>query len=343
MMLVGKSVVALLLALLVGAVVIARRPERIDRFDRAEHDALEHVGDPHQLHWVDLDAENVALSCVDGRSDDDVIGTPGGDAGELLLLLAAAEAEGLMIDLGRVPDLIDAWIAEFGGFYLHTDREALAELGRALAVDPRFADEIAQLGDGSGDVELARLEAWLRSPPVELHEPLLAHLVKPEAVGCGHLRSILRAPADYEIRPALAGAVIMAFHRRLWAAPDQLRFVVLHGDHHERAILDVEADVDHDPALRHTIPLIKPHNAHDQVFVIQPQAVAVVRDRAVELLADRFPELDRAAVRAHVERLGAAQLTATLAHLDVHVPTIRVLVDHHVARSVTTFPSQNPL
>ena len=32
------------------------------------------------------------LSCVDGRDDSGVMGTPGGDAGEFLLALAAVEA-----------------------------------------------------------------------------------------------------------------------------------------------------------------------------------------------------------------------------------------------------------
>ncbi|MFO7564204.1 MAG: hypothetical protein R6X02_16275 [Enhygromyxa sp.] len=322
------AALALVLVFLIGALVITRRSDGIERI---ELDALGHVGDPRSLHWVDLDAEKLELSCVDGRSQDEVIGTPGGDAGELLLLLAAAEAEGLSIDPEAVPELIEAWIGEFGGFYLHTDDHALAELGRTLAADPRFAAELVEL-----DGDLARLEAWLRSPPPELHEPLLAHLVDPDAVGCGHLRSILRSPADYGVRPALAGAVIMSFYRRLWVAPDELRFVVLHGHHHERAVLDVE----HEPALDHLVPLIRPDNAHDQVFVVQPQAIAAVRARAVELLAAREPELDRAVLRGRMDTLGAEQLAATLAHLDVHVPTIRVIVDHHATRSVTTLRHQ---
>lgn len=295
----------------------------------AELDALGHVGDPKALQWTNLDAE-IGLSCVDGRAEEGVVGSPGGDAGELLLLLAAAEGQGQAIDAEQVPALISDWIAEFGGFYMHTDVEALAALGRSLAADPRFEAELAEFVDESGELDLVDLEAWLRSPPEAIHEPLLAHLVDPDAVGCGHLRSMLRAPDDYAVRPALAGAVIVGFYRRLWTNPEQVRFVVLRGEHHERAILDLEVE----PSLVHEVPLIVPSNAHDQVFVIQPQAVAVLRTRAAKLLHRRQPNLDLAALEAGMHALGDQQLAATIRHLDVHVPIVRVVVDHVSTRSI---------
>lgn len=175
--------------------------ERLHRFNQtiqAEVQAVAHAGDPEALRWVEPGA-GVGLSCVDGRSDDDVLGSPGGDAGELLLLLAAAEQEGEPIDLGEVPALIDAWVETFGGFYMHTDSHALARLGQSLAADPRLATALPQ------PLDPAALEAWLRDPPLELREALLAHIVDPNAVGCGHLASVLRAPEDYELRPELAG------------------------------------------------------------------------------------------------------------------------------------------
>ena len=279
----------------------------------AEFDALGHVG-PNTLRWANLDTERIGLSCVDGREHEGVVGSPGGDAGELLLLLASAEAEGVSIDVDETAGFIDTWIAEFGGFYLHTDVDALAGLGRSLAADPRFHDELLALTGNDGDLDLVALEGWLRSPPLGLHEPLLAHLVDPDTVGCGHLRSVLRAPEDYDVRPALAGAVISGFYRRLWSNPEQMRFVVLQGHHQERAILDVEVDEIPEPNHEHDVPLVMPANAHDQVFVIQPQAIALFRERAVGLMAERHPELDTEALYARMHALGTDQLSATLHH-----------------------------
>jgi hypothetical protein len=307
----------------------------------AELDAFGHI-DPASLRWANLDREKIDVSCVDGRAHDGVVGSPGGDAGELLLLLAAAEAEGWRVDLDETAGLIDAWIEEFGGFYLHTDVEALAELGRSLAADPRFVAELPEFQTAAGVVETAALEGWLRSPPEPLREPLLTHLIDPEAVGCGHLRAISRASADYEVRPALAGAVISSFYRRLWSAPAGVRFVVLEGEHHERAILDVEVDLEHDPSLAHEVPLVRPANAHDQVFVIHPQALAVIRARAVALLVARRPEIDADRLYARMHRLGTDQLAATLRHLDVHLPTVRVIIDHDSTRSVVAIQDPAP-
>lgn len=296
----------------------------------AELEAVDHIGDPQELHWAELGHAGVGLSCVDGRADDEILGTPGGDAGELLLLLAAAEAEGEAVATDEVPELIAAWVERFGSFYMHTDTHALAELRDELAADPRFDPVLSEL-DGDDPEALGE---WLRDPPEELREALLAHLVHPDAVGCGHLSSVLRAPADYEVRPALAGAVITGFYERLWSHPEQVRFVVLRGEHHERAVLDVEVQGTDTGSEEIAIPMLQPHGDHDQVFVLQPQAVAGFRDRAVDLLHERHPQLDREQLRGRVHDLGERQLEATLTHLDVHVPTIRVVVDREGTRTL---------
>ncbi|MCA9684356.1 MAG: hypothetical protein KC431_03440 [Myxococcales bacterium] len=306
--------------------------ERLNNFNKtvqAEVQAVAHAGDPEALHWVEPGA-GVGLSCVDGRSDDDVLGSPGGDAGELLLLMAAAEQEGEAIDVAEVPALIDAWVETFGGFYMHTDSHALARLGQSLAADPRLAAALPR------PLEPAALEAWLRSPPPELHEAVLAHIVDPNAVGCGHLASVLRAPEDYELRPELAGAVIMGFYRRLWRSPDDMRFVVLQGEHHEKAILDIEVapGVDTEAVGDSAVPMIEPHGHNEQVFVVHPQAVAAFRARAVDLLVERHGKLDGEALATRVDALGKRQLQATLTHLHVDLPTIQVVVDEHHARSI---------
>lgn len=83
------STLALLGACTVAIVSVGEPEQRTTpsfaRVVEAELDALGHL-DPHSLHWANLDAEQVGLSCVDGRDEQGVVGTPGGDAGELLLL-----------------------------------------------------------------------------------------------------------------------------------------------------------------------------------------------------------------------------------------------------------------
>jgi hypothetical protein len=307
--------------------------ERLRTFNQtveAEVEAVDHIRDPASLRWAKLEQGEVSLSCVDGRAAEGVLGSPGGDAGELLLLLAAAEAEGARIDLDEVPSLIEAWIDRFGSFYMHTDADALTLLREALAADPRVAPSLpAEPGPEA-------LEAWLREPPVEVRELLLAHLIDPAAVGCGHLRSILRAPDRYGIRPELVGAVISGFYQRLWTRPEQLRFVVLHGEHDERAVLDIEVA---ESGEDEEIPLILPKGERRQAFVIQPQAVAKFRSGATEVLAEHRraqgqAPLDAEALAERIDALGQQQLEATLDSLGVDVPTIRVVVDREQTRSL---------
>ncbi|MHC4452231.1 MAG: rhodanese-like domain-containing protein, partial [Planctomycetota bacterium] len=53
----------------------------------------EHVGDPRSVHWIKVTSmiAQGSRSCIDGRDDRAVVGTPGGDGGEFLLLLGAIE------------------------------------------------------------------------------------------------------------------------------------------------------------------------------------------------------------------------------------------------------------
>ena len=59
----------------------------------SQSDIESHLGDARSLRWMKIAAllVNGRLSCVDGRDDSGVMGTPGGDAGEFLLALAAVE------------------------------------------------------------------------------------------------------------------------------------------------------------------------------------------------------------------------------------------------------------
>ena len=54
----------------------------------------EHLGDPLSVRWIKIAALvlHAHLSCIDGRDDRGIVGTPGGDSGQFLLALAAIES-----------------------------------------------------------------------------------------------------------------------------------------------------------------------------------------------------------------------------------------------------------
>jgi len=121
-----------------------------------------HVGDPRSVRWIKL-ASMIAhgrVSCIDGRDERGVIGSPGGDGGEFLLTLTAIErTTGKTLDEETVADGLLSQLDTFGDFYMHTDLLAFEALTSALRADPRLRD--ATTG-------LTRPEEWaefLRSLP----------------------------------------------------------------------------------------------------------------------------------------------------------------------------------
>jgi rhodanese-related sulfurtransferase len=256
-------------------------------------------------------------SCVDGRDDHAVLGTPGGDAGELLLALATVEdLTTTTLRDEQVAELFDAYLQSFGRFYFHSDEHALVHLHEVLSRDPRFAD--VRLEPRASDVA-----TFLRHPPPSLREALLEHLLTPDNVGCGHLRLILSHPDDYGVRPGLARALGRVVFHRFWSAPEVIDFVVLAGDHHEEAVVNVSMG-----GAVHAftnVPAIPPRIAGHSVFVNHPEVSAFLRREHAAFLFDQLPLLASSGVTA--ERFEAAladkasaQLGLTVGYLAAELP-----------------------
>ncbi len=278
--------------------------------------------DPAHVRWVRTAAllATGSESCVDGREPHAVIGTPGGDAGELLLALAAAEqASGQQLAAREVSALLDAWLDAFGRLYLHSDVHALEALRLALIRDARFAS-------APPIANVAAMENMVRHPPRALEPVLLEHLVEPENVGCGHLRSMLLSPGSYQVRRELVVAVLRDIFERLWRAPEGIDWVVLSGEHHERAVVVVRLDGEIRPYTK--VPAIAPSSELGQAFVAHPQVTAYLREQNAHLLFEQLPTLRQ---RVTVEQLSAAirvlaerQLDATLSRLAAGLPRYEV-------------------
>ncbi|MBX3269047.1 MAG: rhodanese-like domain-containing protein [Sandaracinaceae bacterium] len=274
-------------------------------------------------------------SCIDGREGHAVLGTPGGDAGELLLALATIEAlvserRGAPFELdaaahgpGSIPALFDAYVASFGRVYFHTDEEALRRLGDALDADPRFAALVR-------DADVEGIEALVRHPPVALRDALLEHLLEPAHVGCGHLRLVLTRPDEYGVRPALWRAVAGQLYRALFTRPELVDFVILVGEHHEEAIVEVR--LEDDVHAFTNVPAIPPSLGGHSVFVSHPQVAAFVRGQHARFLFHEVPAL-RAhgvtpeALETELHARAARQLEATLGHLAVDLPVFELRVE----------------
>lgn len=284
----------------------------------------EHVGNPFEVKWVRM--AGLLLQgrhhCVDGRDDSGIVGTPGGDAGEFCTILSCVEKElGRPLTSAEVGGLFHHVLDAFGAFYMHSDVVTTETLVRAMRADPRLASEHARLEDGE------QLRSLLSRPPRELRPVLLEHLLVPGHQGCGHLKLMWSNPERYGVRPDLVRDVVRCFFEARWEGADECEFVVLAGDHDEKAVLAVLLDTEIFPFTQ--IPLVSPMCHNSQMFVSHPQVASYYRWQLAEFIC-RQPDvvrLDPAAaprIRAASDALAENQTMATLGKLAPGLPIFEV-------------------
>ncbi|PIE20351.1 MAG: hypothetical protein CSA66_00555 [Proteobacteria bacterium] len=258
---------------------------------------------------------SLELSCIDGRHERDVIGTPGGNAGELVLLLNAA-AKRFDVDVAQT---FEAYLNEFGRFYLHTDTHAAGRLMKRLRSDG--VEGAPSEASGRDDIN-----AFIAAPPAAARDRLEQLLIAPEHVGCGHLQLILRDPARYRLDKGITEEVIRAFYRALWRGDQRAHFVMLDGRHREDKVLIIdEPEAVHDAT---PLPALSDHRGAANAFVYHPAAVTYVRERAAAWLAARLLPDGDADARASVAEelfdtvmvLGAIGLAHTLEAIAADLP-----------------------
>ncbi|MFV8754730.1 rhodanese-like domain-containing protein [Nannocystaceae bacterium ST9] len=283
-----------------------------------------HVGQPGSVRWLKFAALMMhgKSACIDGRDDHGVIGTPGGDAGEFVLGLAAVEKlAGVALSDERVTNLLVHWVDTFGRFYLHTDTGATNRFIKALRDDPEVVPHLGTV------YEAHEWRAFMRRPPADGRELILRHLTPAEHVGCGHLRLSMQHPDRYGVRPELIQSFLRAFFRKRWAGLTELEYVVLGGDHGEGAVVEVVVEGELWPYTR--IPLLSPAFEGMQMFVIHPQVSSYLRRQRAAFLAAELTELalDEAALADVICELGQRQLGETASRLAGGLPIVEVRFD----------------
>lgn len=270
-------------------------------------------------------------SCIDGRSTSPVLGTPGGDVGELVLALTALEqTSGRTVGDDALGRLLSEHHDAFGRVYLHTDEQAFERLRAALARDARVSVE-------ARPVDARAALALVLHPPPTLESVVLDHFVRPEHVGCGHLRAMLEHAEEYRTRAELVRASLRAVLRLAWRRPESLDLQVLRGEHRERAVLQVT--VEHAVHAHSRVPMLSPAAMGDGVFVLHPQVEAFVRNENAEFLSEHaallvgVPVEERALAQRALD-LGQLQTARTLRRLAARLPAFSIALDPHRAPEV---------
>lgn len=282
----------------------------------------QHLGDPLSVCWIKLAALvlHTQLSCIDGRDDRSILGTPGGDAGQFLLVMAAIESViGRRLDQDVILALLERRIDAFGGFYMHTDQGTVSKVVESMRQDPRLEAAISEYAS-----DPTEWRQFLRRPPLMLRDAVLEHLCKPDAIGCGHIRLMNQHAADYRVRPGLVLDVLCAFFRTRWDGAFRAELESLHGQHNERAVLITRIDGPLHPFT--PIPLISPSFFESQMFIYHPQVSEYLFGLLVDfflLQTDLVPEFEkdiRAPLLAEIKSLDAIHTKNSLGHLAKGLP-----------------------
>jgi len=295
-----------------------------------------HIGDAQRVRWVKMAALMLhsKTSCVDGRDDHAVVGTPGGDAGEFLLALAAVErVTGQPVPPGRIPALLEGYLETFGHFYIHSDTTAGNNLIRAMRADSELRDRLPPTSSGPKE-----WRTFLNSPPEALWPLVLQHIVTPGNVGCGHLRLMLQHPERYLIRRAVVEEFLRALFTMRWRGAVELDLVILGGGHEEGAVVNVRLEQGVWAFTR--VPLISPAcgTAGVQIFVNHPQVADFMREQVARYFTTH-PELlplgeaEYGILRKDIRRVAEIQQAATLSVLAKGLPVFDVVF--HNAREFT--------
>lgn len=286
----------------------------------------EHVGHPRSVRWTKLAAFLLhgRMSCVDGRDHVAVVGSPGGDAGELVLAFGALEKlTGEALSRDDIAVLLRRRVEAFGRFAFHTDTHAGDRMIAAIRADPRTAPAVAGISDP------LTFRKFFSGPPEEIREALTEIMGRPEHVGCGHLRLSLQFPERWGIRAGLTNDVLRAAMLLRWQGAQELEITPLPGGHSEGAVVNIHVSEELDAFSM--VPLVAPSIAGRQMFVNHPHVASFLRKQMAKWLSQQrdlcsAPPAATALFEA-MQTLHQQQLMATLSELAAGLPVYDVTVN----------------
>lgn len=259
------------------------------------------------LQWIKMGAFTVhgRVSCIDGRGGNGCIGTPGGDMGEMVLILSTYEhLIGCDLTLSQINYLFQHRLDTFGRFYLHTDEtnatRALEYIKKFIVKDEAIIAEIEE------ELTLNQIlpENWLREfihlTPESTHQAILDYLITPDCIGCGHLKLMLTKGEQYKVRPTLIKHLLRTFYEfSFWDETSDCDYVVLAGSHAECGVLSIEMQNEIKPYTK--IPLIAPsipiRNGVKQMFVSHPTIMTFLRKQQCDWLLEAIEAANGNALR----------------------------------------------
>ena len=220
------------------------------------------------------------FSDIDGRSKYAIMGTPGADISEFVLVVLAYEAASILTTRatdGQIYQMLSQFLEDMGSygksrFAMVTDEAAVASWTKSAEVTDALHP---MTPDGKSRA--------------------IATSSLPGSLGSEHLRLMMEHSEEYEgIRKGLLGAVIEAFFRIYFDSthPSQpsLMLIVQKGKHEERGLVIVDRTGLMPEACQSLTPLIVPDTGHQSYYVYHRAAADKHRAAMAEWLMQKVIE-----------------------------------------------------
>ena len=218
--------------------------------------------DLKNLNWTTIaEIESTGkLSCIDGRHTQCVVGAPGGNIGEFILMLSAAERlTNIEFTRDQLEQLLVNYASTFGQFYMHTDTHAVQEMLQTISNDSVLTH---WANDYKDDVD--SFFAAIPTLDKTKADLLMPYLLMPQHIGCGHIKLLATHPDQYQVSPQLVSQVIKSFFRLMWLGNKRMHWEMLDGEHHEKqvVVIDTEQELQNDSVIPFAC-----HTDNEQQFV----------------------------------------------------------------------------
>jgi len=228
------------------------------------------VGNIEELNYVKV--KEAPFSCLDGRFNNPILGTPGGDAGEFILSLSVYEdllGGGRKLSQGSVDHFFGQYLQFMKPkkFIMCTDDFAINHVERELNIEG----------------------INILNPRQSLMNHILNAAIKPENIGDLHLKMMLKYPKQFSIRREMVEMFLISFYKILWNKEleysRKLELVVLAGTHKESAFIEVRSD--HACQANKLAPLLITKNRTIMSFVNHLDAASIRRGQLAKFYSNK--------------------------------------------------------
>jgi hypothetical protein len=177
------------------------------------------------LEWTHI--SQTSFSSFDGRNEEKVLGTPGGDMGEFIQAIHAyAKVTGATLKEEEIDAMFNKYLKVMtrSKFFYQTDERAYMKLA---------------LATGCRNLHISEIGGMKRKK-----EEVLTQIAVPEHIGDPFIRYLATNATSLELNSDYIHAALAAYHRVLWTKPSPLSekicYLEVKGPHQEAALINIK-------------------------------------------------------------------------------------------------------